>query len=223
MSIVKSLLELFLPRDTLHISSSANSFVHGLTNDQKVSYVVKNCKYSCFKIQVFFSSSLCEDTVLFTSQDRINIIFQKTKNFLFAISGKINQDAVSFCQHSCAVDSSLFPQAPLKSRFRFFLRIPSKPRLSSLVSQGQGVNSVQNASAWSLATVIKFLNSTRRANFITQSRQPDLLHDTVPHVSAITVWPANPTTFCAISGLHHLTRKVRERLRLFLSYPSFSL
>ena len=113
-------------------------------------------------------------------------IFQNTVNFLFAFSGKIHEDAAPFCQRSRGVDSSLFPQAPSVSRFRFFSRIPSKHAVVlARFFQGQGVTPFRMRHR-SLATVIKFLNSIRRANFIAQLRT--LLHDTVPHVSAVTVW-----------------------------------
>lgn len=81
---------------TLNISSLANSFVHGLTNDQKVSHAVKNCEYSCFKIQDFVPSSLCEDVVLFTSQDRTNIIFQKQRTFSLRFQVKSTKTRLPF-------------------------------------------------------------------------------------------------------------------------------
>lgn len=88
---------------------------------------------------------------------------KKKKKFLSAFSGKINEHLVFLFQHS---DESLFPQVP--SSFQGFVSFLTFHRNHIVLARSSRprCRSIQDAS--SLATVIKFLNSIRCANFIIQ-------------------------------------------------------
>lgn len=89
------------------------------------------------------------------------------------------------------VDSSLFPQAPTKSRFRFFSRVPSKRAAVLARFSRPRCHSVQNTSPLSG-------NGNQTSEFH-QTREfhcpiTDLTRTIpFPHVSAITVWLAIPS------------------------------